>query len=101
MPPAYAKHYVERQKNDTADAEATCEAVTRSNMRFVPRAGTSMGLAGQAPLQRWALGLLSCSVQGNVIFDPDRDFPIGAGEVSAFHFRAFNFLCLWHGGKRQ
>jgi transposase len=32
MPPAYVK----RQKNDTTDAEAICEAVTRPNMRFVP-----------------------------------------------------------------
>jgi transposase len=27
--------YVKRQKNDAADAEAICEAVTRANMRFV------------------------------------------------------------------
>ena len=32
MPPPYVK----RQKNDAADAEAICEAVTRTNMRFVP-----------------------------------------------------------------
>ena len=36
MPPAYVKPYVKRQKNDAADAEAICEAVTRANMRFVP-----------------------------------------------------------------
>ena len=36
MPPAYVKPYVKRQKNDAADAEAICEAVTRTNMRFVP-----------------------------------------------------------------
>ena len=36
MPPAYVKPYVKRQKNDMADAEAICEAVTRTNMRFVP-----------------------------------------------------------------
>ena len=36
MPPAYVKPYVKRQKNDMADAEAICEAVTRVNMRFVP-----------------------------------------------------------------
>ena len=36
MPPAYVKPYVKRQKNDAADAEAICEAVTRPNMRFVP-----------------------------------------------------------------
>ena len=35
MPPAYVKPYVKRQKNDAADAEATCEAVTRPTMRFV------------------------------------------------------------------
>jgi hypothetical protein len=36
MPPVYVKPYVKRQKNDAADAEAICEAVTRVNMRFVP-----------------------------------------------------------------
>src|SRR5205809_7897582 len=36
MPPADVKPYVKRQKNDAADAEAICEAVTRANMRFVP-----------------------------------------------------------------
>ena len=36
MPPTYVKPYVKRQKNDAADAEAICEAVTRANMRFVP-----------------------------------------------------------------
>jgi transposase len=35
MPPAYVKPYVKRQKNDMADAEAICEAVTRAK-RFVP-----------------------------------------------------------------
>jgi transposase len=35
MPPAYVKPYVKRQKNDTADAEAICETVTRPTMRFV------------------------------------------------------------------
>ena len=36
IPPAYVKPYMKRQKNDAADAEAICEAVTRPNMRFVP-----------------------------------------------------------------
>ncbi len=35
MPPAYVKPYGKRQKNDAADAEAICEAVTRPTMRFV------------------------------------------------------------------
>jgi transposase len=30
------KPYVKRQKNDAADAEAICEAVTRPTTRFVP-----------------------------------------------------------------
>ncbi len=36
MPPQFVKPYVKSQKNDAADAEAICEAVTRPNMRFVP-----------------------------------------------------------------
>lgn len=35
MPAQYVKPYVERGKNDAADAEAICEAVTRPTMRFV------------------------------------------------------------------
>lgn len=36
MPPQYVQPYVKRHKNDAADAEAICEAVTRPSMRFVP-----------------------------------------------------------------
>lgn len=36
MPPQYVRPYVKTQKNDMADAEAICEAVTRPTMRFVP-----------------------------------------------------------------
>jgi transposase len=36
MQASYIKPYVKRQKNDAADAEAICEAVSRPNMRFVP-----------------------------------------------------------------
>jgi transposase len=36
IPPAYAKPYVRRNKNDAADARAICEAVSRPSMRFVP-----------------------------------------------------------------
>ncbi len=35
MPPSYVKAYVKRNKNDAADAEAICEAVTRPSMRVV------------------------------------------------------------------
>ena len=36
LPPQYVKPYVKRGKNDAADAEALCEAMSRSSMRFVP-----------------------------------------------------------------
>jgi transposase len=36
MSPQFVKPYVKTNKNDAADAEAICEAVTRPNMRFVP-----------------------------------------------------------------
>ena len=35
MPAQYVKPFVKRSKNDAADAEAICEAVTRPTMRFV------------------------------------------------------------------
>lgn len=35
MAPQFVKPYVKTNKNDVADAEAICEAVTRPNMRFV------------------------------------------------------------------
>lgn len=36
LPPQYVKPYVMRGKNDAADAEAICEAMSRPKMRFVP-----------------------------------------------------------------
>ena len=45
IPPAHVKPYVKRQKNDAADAEAICEAVTRANMRlYQPRPPKQSGL---------------------------------------------------------
>ena len=41
MAPQFVKPYVKTNKNDAADAEAICEAVSRPNMRFVP--GRSLG----------------------------------------------------------
>jgi transposase len=35
IPPAYAKAYVWRNKNDAADAAAICAAISRPSMRFV------------------------------------------------------------------
>jgi transposase len=34
--PQLVKAYVKRGKNDAADAEALCEALSRPTMRFVP-----------------------------------------------------------------
>jgi transposase len=39
--PSYVKPYVQRQKNDAADAAAIAEAVTRPHMRFVPVKSTA------------------------------------------------------------
>jgi transposase len=39
MPPQYVKPYVKTNKHDAADAEACCEAVQRSSMRFAPIKG--------------------------------------------------------------
>jgi transposase len=36
IPPQYVKPYLKRGKNDAADAEAICEAMSRPSMRFVP-----------------------------------------------------------------
>lgn len=43
MSPQFVKPYVKSNKNDVADAEAICEAVTRSNMRCcaLPKRGPS------------------------------------------------------------
>ena len=54
IPPAYVKPFVKRQKNDTADAEAICEAAQRPSMRIVPiRSGSARGAstpcAGTSP----------------------------------------------------
>ena len=47
IPPAYAKAYVRRNKNDAADAAAICEAVSRPAMRFVAiKTAPQQALAG-------------------------------------------------------
>jgi transposase len=53
IPPAYVKPYVRRQKNDAADAETICEAVTRPSTRVRSdqddRAARLPGAASHAP----------------------------------------------------
>jgi transposase len=47
IPPAYAKAYVRRNKNDAADAAAICEAVSRPSMRFVtPKTAAQQAASG-------------------------------------------------------
>ncbi len=66
MPANYVKPYVKRNKNDTADAEAICEAVTRPSMRFVvvkmadlvahkPTKVAAIALANKNARAAWAL----------------------------------------------
>jgi transposase len=50
IPPQLVKPYVKRNKNDAADAEALCEAMSRPTMRFVPV---------KSPEQQGALMLVS------------------------------------------
>ncbi len=49
MPPAYVKPYVKRQKNDTADAEAICEAVTGRHL-FIRQQTVACAMKHQAAL---------------------------------------------------
>jgi hypothetical protein len=50
MASQFVKPYVKTNKNDAADAEAICEAVSRSNMRFVPiKSAVMCGCCRQKP----------------------------------------------------
>src|SRR5260370_2023882 len=60
MPPAYAKPYIRRQKND---AEAICEAVMRPSMRFVG----VRSLENQAALMRHKTRGMLCSQRTQLI----------------------------------
>jgi transposase len=46
IPPAYVKPYVKRQKNDAADAEVICEAVTRPGSTKFPLTAPLRGQHG-------------------------------------------------------
>src|SRR5437588_6423537 len=74
MPPAYVKPYVKPQKNDMADAEAICEAVTRANMRFVPT---------KTPEQQSGLML-----RADMIFGRDRSGASAANSVADLRMRS-------------
>jgi transposase len=101
MPAHYVKAYVKRNKNDAADAEAICEAVTRPSMRFVPiktaaqqavlilhrarellvgqRTQTANALRGHLaefgviePRGLWHLGRLRAHLEQDVVPEPGR-----------------------------
>lgn len=66
MAPQFVKPYVKSNKNDAADAEAICEAVTRSNMRFVPIKNTEQQAA--LSIHRARQGFVEArTAQGNQI----------------------------------
>jgi transposase len=50
IPPAYAKPFVQRQKNDTADAEAIAEAASRPTI-LLPRSDAGLS-AGQLACEK-------------------------------------------------
>ena len=77
MSARYVKPYVMRSKNDAADAEAICEAVTRPKMRFVPvktREAQALSLLHTARIQpisqRTALinCLRSCLAEFGIVY---------------------------------
>ncbi len=72
MPARYVKPYVKRNKNDVADAEAICEAVTRSDTTaWFPIVSECEGLAPATGCEPFTF-----RVRGLYIFRPQRDAPI-------------------------
>lgn len=61
MAPQFVKPYVKSNKNDANDAEAICEAVTRSTMRFVPQ--KSIAQQDLQCLHRVRSRLVACRTQ--------------------------------------
>jgi transposase len=115
MPPAYAKAYRKRNKNDAADAEALCEALSRPTMRFVrPKtvaqqaAQMLAGVRDQAVRRRtqlsnqirgYAMEMGLTVAKGleriEVLLDriaADETLPLLAKELFALHGREFAYL---------
>jgi transposase len=69
------KPYVKRQKNDAADAEAICEAVTRANMRFVPakipeqQSGLVLHRARHLFIRQQTVSLLISALSASRVFE--------------------------------
>jgi transposase len=59
--PQLVKPYVKRGKNDTADAEALCEAMSRPTMRFVPvKCPLPVTLPRPTEFRRWQTAHQNC-----------------------------------------
>ncbi len=72
MPARYVKPYVKRNENDVADAEAICEAVTRSDATaWFPIVSECEGLAPATGCEPFTF-----RVRVLYIFRPQRDAPI-------------------------
>ena len=60
IPPQYVKASVKRGKNDAADAEALCEAVSRPSMRFVPvKSRDQQAACMLVSVREWLVGVKS------------------------------------------
>ena len=85
MAPQFVKPYVKTNKNDAADAEAICEAVTRPNMRFVPL--KDVGQQAVLALHRERQGFVKArTAQANQIWGLLAEFglviPQGIGHIA-------------------
>ena len=84
MPPVYVKPYVKRQKNDSTDAEAICEAVSRANMRFVPTKIAGLLMSYGTALPTCSAKLASTPAVYSTAPNPQ-----------IFRCRAFANVCFW------
>src|SRR2546423_1154093 len=83
MPAQYVKAYIKRNKHDAADAEASCEAVQRPTMRFVPVKTTAVSqrlasIPGIGPLIGTAI---ATTVADPGVFRSGREFAAWLGLV--------------------
>ena len=64
IPPQYVRPFVKTNKNDAADAEAICEAVTRPTMRFAPAKSAEQQSVSclSVTLRLWGCMFSICSV---------------------------------------
>ncbi|MCR5875853.1 MULTISPECIES: IS110 family transposase [unclassified Phenylobacterium] len=78
VPPIYVKPFVQRQKNDAADAAAIYEAISRPSMRFVPVKTTDQQ-AAQAALRTRELLVRQRTMAVNALRGHLAEFGITAG----------------------